>query len=95
MSARPSLAIAVVGLGFGAIHARVLSEMDDVDLVAVCDTDERRLATVSRGRTLRAYSDHATMLREERLDAVVVAVPTRRHEEVALAAIAAGMSVLV
>ena len=53
-----NLRIAVVGLGFGAIHTRVLGDMDGVDLVAVCDSDSRRLASVSRGRT--RYSNCAT-----------------------------------
>ncbi len=89
------VAVAVVGLGFGAVHARVLSEMDGVDLVAVCDVDERRLATATRGRTLKAYRDYEALFRDERLDAVVVAVPTRLHEKVALAGIEAGVPALV
>jgi predicted dehydrogenase len=90
-----NLAIGVVGLGFGAIHARVLAEMDGVDLVAVCDTDSRRLATVTRGRAARPYDDYRRLLREEELDALVVAVPTRLHEEVAVTALAAGLPLLV
>lgn len=89
------LSVAVVGLGFGAIHARVLSEMEGVRLAAVCDRDERRLAAVSRGRRLESYTSFEAMLSKETLDAVVVAVPARLHEEVALAAIEAGKAVLV
>lgn len=95
VSKASALSVAVIGLGFGAIHARVLSEMDGVDLVAVCDKDEGRLAVVARGRTLRPYTDYREMLRSERPDAVVVAVPTRLHEEVAVAAIETGAAVLV
>ncbi len=87
--------IAVVGLGFGAIHARVLGEMDGVCLAAVCDRDEARLNAVARGRTVAAYTDHRQMLARERLDAVIVAVPTRLHEEVALCAIEAGVRALL
>jgi UDP-N-acetylglucosamine 3-dehydrogenase len=87
--------VGVIGLGFGAVHARVLSEMDGVSLAAVCDRDKTRLAAVIRGRTAHRYTDYREMFRSERLDAAIVAVPTRLHEEVALAAIDAGAAVLV
>ncbi len=90
-----NLRLAVIGLGFGAVHARVLSEMDGVDLVAVSDLDEKRLNAVTRGRTIRGYGDYAAMLRDERPDAVIVAVPTRLHERVALDVIDAGLPLLV
>src|SRR5439155_8597110 len=87
--------IAVVGLGFGAVHARVLGEMENVDLVAICDVDRARLAAVGRGRSVALHEDYGAMLGQERLDAVVVAVPTRLHEEVAVAAIRAGVKAIL
>jgi predicted dehydrogenase len=89
------LAFGVIGLGFGAVHARVLGEMEGVRLAAICDSDPQRLATVARGRTVTAYQDYGQMLRDEPLDAVVVAVPIRLHEKVALAVIEAGKALLV
>ena len=85
----------VIGLGFGAVHTRVLGEMEGVRLAAVCDSDAQRLTAVSRGRTVNTYQDYETMLREEALDAVVVAVPIRLHEQVALKVIDAGKALLV
>ncbi len=95
MSGARELRLGVVGLGFGANHARVLSELDGVCLAAVCDSDADRLAAAARGRTLAAYADYGEMLRKERLDAVVVAVPAHLHAPVALAAIGAGCALLV
>jgi UDP-N-acetylglucosamine 3-dehydrogenase len=89
------LAIGVVGLGFGVNHARVLSELPGVRLAAVCDKDESRLKEVAKSRDATPYSDFAAMLRDEKLDAVVVAVPARLHEELAVAAIEQGCAVLV
>ena len=89
------LAVGVVGLGFGANHARVLSEMAGVRLAAVCDTDAKRLAAVAGARGARGYADYEAMLCQERLDALVIAAPARLHEAVALAAIEAGVAVLV
>jgi predicted dehydrogenase len=90
-----SLAFGVIGLGFGANHARVLSTLPAVRLIAVCDTDVARLDPAVEGQEVATYTDFATMLREQKLDAVVVAVPARLHEPVALAAIAAGAAVLI
>jgi predicted dehydrogenase len=89
------LAFGIVGLGFGAVHARVLGEMEGVRLAAICDMDPQRLATVARGRTVNTYQDYEAMLRDEPLDAVVVAVPIRLHEQVAMAVIDAGKALLV
>jgi predicted dehydrogenase len=95
MSKSGTLSFAVAGLGFGANHARVLCGLEGVRLAAVCDPDTARLAQVTRFGDIHGYADAATMLRQERLDAVVVAVPARLHVEVALAAIEAGCAVLV
>jgi predicted dehydrogenase len=89
------LTFGVVGLGFGANHARVLGQLDGIRLAALCDTDERRLAAAAAGRSLRSYTDFEAMLASERLEAVVVAVPAHLHEAVALAALRAGCAVLV
>ena len=35
------LAFGIVGLGFGAVHARVLGEMEGVRLAAICDCGRR------------------------------------------------------
>lgn len=95
MSGQP-LNVGVIGLGFmGRNHLRVYAEMDGVRVVAACDIDEGVLRQALGGRTVRPYRDYRQMLKAERLDAVSVAVPTRQHREVALAAMAAGLHVLV
>jgi len=91
MNGAPLTRIAVIGLGFGAVHARVLGEMENVELVAICDRDATRLAAVGRGRSVALYDDHRRLYATEKLDAVVVAVPTRLHEEVTVAALEAGI----
>jgi UDP-N-acetylglucosamine 3-dehydrogenase len=89
------LAVGVIGLGFGANHARVLDELGGVRLAAICDRDKGRLTAAAKDREATSYSDYETMLREEKLDAVVVAVPEKLHGPVATAAIEAGCAVLV
>jgi UDP-N-acetylglucosamine 3-dehydrogenase len=89
------LAFAVVGLGFGANHARVLAGMAGVRLAAVCDTDESRLAHLSGAYGAKAYRDFEEMLCGERLDAVAIAVPAGLHESLALAAFRQRVAALV
>lgn len=96
MTAMPrEVAVAVIGLGFGRNHARVLHELPGARLAALCDRDEQRLAEVAAGRGVATYTDHREMLRRERLDALIVAVPTRLHAAVAADAIDAGCAVMV
>jgi len=86
------LRVAVIGLGaMGANHARVFDELPDAELVAVADSDAARLPDGSA----RGYTDYRTLLAEETLDAVAIAVPTRAHLDVALACIERGLPLLV
>ena len=89
------LAVGVVGLGFGANHARVLHQMPNVKLAAVCDTDRQRASDIAGERGASAYTDFNAMLREARLDAVIIAAPEKLHVHFAKAALGAGCAVLV
>jgi len=80
--------IAVIGTGsMGANHVRVLSGMDNVDLVAIADTEEKRLQEVSEKYHVEGYTDYKKMLDTEQPDAVTIVVPTSQHHEVAIEAI--------
>ena len=93
---REPLNVGVIGLGFmGSNHLRVYSEMDGVNLVATADSEEATLRRAVKGRTVRPYIDYREMFKSERLDAVSIVVPTRLHREVALAAIEAGVNMLI
>jgi UDP-N-acetylglucosamine 3-dehydrogenase len=92
MSAR----VLVVGVGvMGTNHVRVLADMDSVDRVGVADRDTNAVARMIRGRRMQGYADWREAMAEERPDAVVVAVPTRWHCEVASYALERGIHVLV
>jgi len=90
------LKAAVIGLGeMGRHHARVYAQMEDVTLVAVCDTDESRLQNITRTWGGKAYTHFAEMLDRSKPDLVSVAVPTSEHFSVAGLTITAGCHVLV
>jgi UDP-N-acetylglucosamine 3-dehydrogenase len=79
----------------GRNHARVLSEMPDVELVAVADSNPQAAAMVARRTGARAYTDYSQLLDKERLDAVTVAVPTVGHLPIALEVIRHGINTLI
>ena len=88
--------IALIGLGMmGRNHLRVLADLDGVELAAVCDQDAAAVDAVSRKHSIPGYRSWDEMFEREKLDAAVVAVPTRFHMEVGLAALGHGLHVLV
>ena len=88
------LRIAVIGAGhLGRIHARLLKQLPDVQLVGVVDPlASARSSVAAEVDTLPLASlDEAP----SPVDAVVIATPTRTHRDVALQCIAQGHHVLV
>lgn len=91
------LRIAVIGCGhLGSIHARLLKSLDcseQVELVAVVDPVESQRQRVAQECQVEACSRHGALL--GRVDAAVVATPTRDHHQVAGDLLRAGVHVLV
>jgi len=86
----------VIGLGaMGRNHVRVVAEMSGLQLVAVADPSIEAREQVAKARRVPAYARYEDMLTAENLHAVIVAVPTSFHEEVAVTAMEAGCHVLV
>lgn len=79
------LKVAVIGVGnMGKNHARVYSELNNCDLVAISDLDEEKGKALSERYKCRFYKDYKEMLNNEKIDAVSIAVPTKQHKDVAL-----------
>jgi predicted dehydrogenase len=84
----------VVGVGkLGAEHARLLAQSDAFELEGVHDRSAVRAKEVAEALSVPAFAEAQTLL--DRVEAVVVAVPTVAHREVAAAAIRAGCHALV
>jgi hypothetical protein len=92
MIAKP-VRTAVIGVGhLGRHHARILSELEGVQLVGVVDANQQRAQEIAEMHKTRALgaADLAGAV-----DAVVVATPTASHAEVACPLLIAGVAVLV
>ncbi|KJL41241.1 Gfo/Idh/MocA family protein [Microbacterium trichothecenolyticum] len=87
-----NLRAGLIGVGMmGRHHARILRDLDGVDLVAVADPggDPHRVAG-----GLPILADTEALIRE-RIDIAVVAIPTRFHAAAAFALADAGVHALV
>jgi predicted dehydrogenase len=86
--------IAVIGVGaLGKHHARILSQLPDVELAGVVDINESRAREIGGVVNAPWVTDPAEML--GRVDAVTIAVPTESHLKVALPFLQRGTGVLV
>ena len=91
---RGTIRAAVVGAGhLGKFHARVYSEIPDVDLRYVVDIDRARARQVAGEYGAEARADYKGILGE--VDIASIATPTTTHHEIARAFLEAGVSVLV
>ena len=86
--------VAVVGVGaLGQHHARILSTMENVELVGVVDSREQQ------GRSIAAKHQTQWFATAEEVrplvDGVVIAVPTVLHYEVARPFLEAGIAVMI
>jgi predicted dehydrogenase len=89
-----TLRVAVIGVGhLGKHHARILSSMPGVELVAVVDTNRARAEEIAAANQTTPAFDAREVL--GRVDAVTIAAPTGIHRTLALACLNAGVAVLV
>jgi predicted dehydrogenase len=86
--------MAVVGVGaLGRHHARILSELETVDLVAVADTNIENAQAIADACGTEAVADYHDLF--GRIDAVSIAVPTFAHLAVAGEFLKQGIPLLV
>jgi len=90
------LGVAVVGTGFwGKNHARVYRELEETDLLAVCDIDAGRARAVADQFGAKPYTSVRRMLKNQEIKAVSVCTWSTSLARVATEAANAGRHVLV
>jgi UDP-N-acetylglucosamine 3-dehydrogenase len=90
------LGVAVIGTGFwGRNHARVYRELEETELVAICDINAERAKNVASQFGVKPYTSTAKMLRNEKIGAVSVCTWSTSLAKEALKALEAGKHVLV
>lgn len=92
----PELNLAIIGAGnMGRHHARIYNEMPAANLIAICDTNKSKAGDLAYKYDCAYYIDCLEMLRQSRIDAVSIAVPTHMHTSVALQMMEMGLHVLL
>tara|TARA_R110002073_G_scaffold60209_27_gene151343 strand:- start:11086 stop:12183 length:1098 start_codon:yes stop_codon:yes gene_type:complete len=88
------LRIAVIGAGhLGRIHAKLLQQVDGVELVAVTDPFAQARAKVEELFSVPTFADYRECI--PKIDAAVVAAPTDLHAEIATDLLKAGKHAFV
>lgn len=86
--------VGVIGVGvMGKNHARVYSELKQVDSLWITDLNEKAAADVAHANDGQVASTVEALL--EKVDAVSICVPTPFHNDVARKVFSAGVPVLI
>lgn len=87
--------VGVIGLGsMGKNHARVYSELPDVELIGIADLDDGIARDLAEKYHTTPFTDYKDLLKQG-LDAVSIAVNTSSHHEVAICTARAGVNMLI
>jgi predicted dehydrogenase len=90
------LRAAVVGLGIGKTHAAKYLELDDVELVGLCDTDGDALKEAcDRTGVEQGFTDPEALFDQAKPDVVNLCTPPRSHLSITEAAARRGIHLLV
>jgi predicted dehydrogenase len=86
--------MAVVGVGhLGKEHARILSNLPEVDLVGVADVNRGQVRAIADRCGTKAFFSHHDLYDE--VDAVSIAAPTLYHHQIARSFLDRGIPILV
>ncbi|MDO8638383.1 MAG: Gfo/Idh/MocA family oxidoreductase [Candidatus Daviesbacteria bacterium] len=91
------LNFALIGVGYwGPNYARILSELEIVELTWCCDTNEVVLKKMQRiYPTIRITQKFNDILNDPKVDCVIIVTPAQTHYEIVKQALKAGKHVLV
>ncbi|SVE47716.1 uncharacterized protein METZ01_LOCUS500570, partial [marine metagenome] len=77
----------------GEYHVGVLSDMREADLAGVVDSDQERAKIISEKYKTLAYRDYKELF--QKVDAVIISVPTALHYSISKDFIEAGVHTLL
>lgn len=88
------VSIGVVGTGYlGRLHARILTEMPEANVIGFVEPDDAIAADIIATLKLKRFDSVASLARE--IDCAVVATPTTTHFDVSRELLEAGCDVMV
>ncbi|MGC2279429.1 MAG: Gfo/Idh/MocA family oxidoreductase, partial [Candidatus Acidiferrales bacterium] len=89
--------VGLIGYGYwGPNYARALTDLPDVNLTLVCDTQEEQLRrAAARFPHIALSQDVSEAMRRNDVDAVIISTPASTHYELTCLALEAGRHVIV
>jgi len=89
------LNFAIVGTGsIAGLHLKALNDIPDIDVVALCASNEKRAKAAEEKHGITTYFDIETMFDQENIDAIIICTASGRHMEPCVAAAKRGIHVL-
>jgi len=86
--------IGVIGVGsMGKNHARVCSELENVNLVGIADSNIEESSKVAKKFDVKLFNDYKELI--SLIDAAIIATPTVYHHNIAMDMLNSGKHVLV
>lgn len=86
--------IGVIGTGkMGQFHLNVISQIENINLTGIYDTDENRVLEVSKKYDTNVFKSLEEII--DNSEALIIASPTKYHFEIAKKAISLGKHILV
>jgi UDP-N-acetylglucosamine 3-dehydrogenase len=90
------LGVAVIGAGFwGRNHARNFKELEETELLAICDINAERAKAVAEQFNVKAYTNAGKLLNRKDVEAVSICAWSTSLAKEALKALKAGKHILV
>lgn len=87
---------ALIGCGdVSVVHLDAIEAIEDIELVAVCDSDPVALAAAVARWNVPGFADHRQLVEEMQPDVVHICTPHHQHANVAVDCLAAGVHVVL
>ena len=75
--------VGIIGVGYlGEQHARILSYLEEAELVGIADIDMKKSMTIGNRYNVQYFQHYEEMMDE--IDAGIVATPTSKHFAVSM-----------
>lgn len=88
--------IGIIGAGFyGERHVEVIRKLPSAKLIAASRTNEKKLEKFCSEHQIDAYTSYKVLLKQDNIDAVVIAVPHHLHKEITIDAALANKHILL
>lgn len=86
----------ILGCGnIGDVHIKAINDLEDGELVAICDVNPERVKKIADTYGIKAYTSYDDMLSDDEIDAVSICTPSGMHKSQAIKGLLSDKHVIV